>query len=118
MTGGRGTRCGQRSQRTQNNREFLVGRAVELLNRAGAKEIYRLNWPPLILHVQSTMRMGANPSNPSRDGRGSGLSTVPFAGRLSPAGVNATTVRCSDSVERPVLFAGRAQPPTPGVRRA
>jgi choline dehydrogenase-like flavoprotein len=53
----------QRSQRTQNNREFLVGRAVELLRRAGAHEIYRLNWPPLILHVQSTMRMGANPSN-------------------------------------------------------
>jgi hypothetical protein len=53
----------QRSQRTQSNREFLVARAVELLRRAGAHEIYRLNWPPLILHVQSTMRMGANPSN-------------------------------------------------------
>src|SRR5207245_4560775 len=31
--------------------------------RAGAPEIYRLNWPPLILHVQSTMRMGANPAD-------------------------------------------------------
>ena len=53
----------QRSQRTQANREFLVHRAVELLRRAGANEIYRLNWPPLILHVQSTMRMGASASN-------------------------------------------------------
>jgi choline dehydrogenase-like flavoprotein len=53
----------ERTQRTQRNREFLVGRAVELLKRAGAREIYRINWPPLILHVQSTMRMGSDPGN-------------------------------------------------------
>ena len=53
----------KRTQRTLRNRDYLVRKAAQLLRRAGAKEIYRLNWPPLILHVQSTMRMGADPSN-------------------------------------------------------
>ena len=53
----------QRTQRTLRNREFLAGKALALLKHAGAKQVYRLNWPPLILHVQSTMRMGADPSN-------------------------------------------------------
>jgi choline dehydrogenase-like flavoprotein len=53
----------ERTKRTMANREFLVGRAVELLRKAGATEIYRMNWPPLILHVQSTMRMGLDPTN-------------------------------------------------------
>jgi choline dehydrogenase-like flavoprotein len=47
-----------RSERTLKNREFLAGKAVELLKAAGAREVHRVNWPPLILHVQSTMRMG------------------------------------------------------------
>jgi choline dehydrogenase-like flavoprotein len=53
----------KRSRRTLANREFMTRRAVELLRKAGAKEIHRIDWPPLILHVQSTMRMGANPAN-------------------------------------------------------
>jgi choline dehydrogenase-like flavoprotein len=52
-----------RSPRTKKNREYLVGKAVKLLRAAGAKQVLRLDWPPLILHVQSTMRMGADPSN-------------------------------------------------------
>ncbi|MQA88581.1 MAG: FAD-binding protein [Streptosporangiales bacterium] len=48
----------QRSARTERNREFLVGKAVELLRGAGARKIYRLDWGALILHVQSSMRMG------------------------------------------------------------
>ena len=47
-----------RTERTLKNREFLAGKAVQLLKKAGATEIHRLNWAPLILHVQSTMRMG------------------------------------------------------------
>lgn len=47
-----------RSPRTLANREFLAGKAAELLRAAGAREVYRIDWPPLILHVQSTMRMG------------------------------------------------------------
>jgi choline dehydrogenase-like flavoprotein len=47
-----------RSARTLANREFLANKAAELLRAAGAKEVYRIDWPPLILHVQSTMRMG------------------------------------------------------------
>jgi choline dehydrogenase-like flavoprotein len=53
----------RRSARTRANREFMTRRAVELLRKAGAKRIHRIDWPPLILHVQSTMRMGANPAN-------------------------------------------------------
>jgi choline dehydrogenase-like flavoprotein len=52
-----------RTARTRANREFMTRRAVELLRKAGAKQIHRLDWPPLILHVQSTMRMGSNPAN-------------------------------------------------------
>jgi choline dehydrogenase-like flavoprotein len=52
-----------RSARTRKNREYLVGKAVKLLRAAGAKQVLRLDWPPLILHVQSTMRMGSDPSN-------------------------------------------------------
>ncbi|MGH4017717.1 MAG: GMC family oxidoreductase N-terminal domain-containing protein [Pseudonocardiaceae bacterium] len=47
-----------RSARTQRNREFLARKAAELLRGAGAKKVYRLNWAPVILHVQSSMRMG------------------------------------------------------------
>jgi choline dehydrogenase-like flavoprotein len=47
-----------RSGRTVENREFLAKRAVELLRAAGASKVYRINWPPLLFHVHSTMRMG------------------------------------------------------------
>jgi choline dehydrogenase-like flavoprotein len=53
----------ERSQRTLRNRDYLVRKALALLKRAGAREVYRINWPPLILHVQSTMRMGADPAD-------------------------------------------------------
>ncbi len=52
-----------RSARTRRNREFLVGEAVRLLKAAGAKQVYRLDIPPIILHVQSSMRMGARESD-------------------------------------------------------
>ncbi len=51
---------GQRSARTISNREFMARRAGELLRGAGATKVVRLDWPPLILHVQSTMRMGVS----------------------------------------------------------
>ncbi len=53
----------QRSARTLANREFLAGKAADLLRAAGATRVHRINWPPLILHVQSTMRMGLDPSD-------------------------------------------------------
>ncbi|MGH2717686.1 MAG: GMC family oxidoreductase N-terminal domain-containing protein [Actinomycetota bacterium] len=52
-----------RTQRTLNNRAFMVGKAVELLRAGGATEVHHLDWPPLILHVQSTMRMGLDDSD-------------------------------------------------------
>ena len=39
---------------------ILAAEAVELLRAAGAEKVYRIGWPPLILHVQSTMRMGTD----------------------------------------------------------
>jgi choline dehydrogenase-like flavoprotein len=52
-----------RSRRTRRNREYLAKKAAKLLKAAGAREIHRLAWPPLILHVQSTMRMGHDEAN-------------------------------------------------------
>ncbi|HEX3761886.1 MAG TPA: GMC family oxidoreductase N-terminal domain-containing protein [Kofleriaceae bacterium] len=47
-----------RTARTLANREFLAGKATQILRGAGATKVFRLDWAPLILHVQSTMRMG------------------------------------------------------------
>jgi choline dehydrogenase-like flavoprotein len=54
---------GRRSARTVANREFLAGKAAELMRAAGAKEVCRMDDPPLMLHVHSTMRMGHDPSD-------------------------------------------------------
>jgi choline dehydrogenase-like flavoprotein len=48
----------ERSRRTRANREFLAGKAAELLRGAGATKVYRIDWAPILLHVQSSMRMG------------------------------------------------------------
>jgi choline dehydrogenase-like flavoprotein len=52
-----------RTARTVRNREYVARQAVDLLKAAGATKIYRMNFPPLMLHVQSSMRMGSDPSN-------------------------------------------------------
>jgi choline dehydrogenase-like flavoprotein len=52
-----------RSSRTFRNRQFLVEQAVKLLRAAGAKTVHRIDWPPLILHNHSTMRMGHDPAD-------------------------------------------------------
>ncbi|MEH3054407.1 MAG: GMC family oxidoreductase N-terminal domain-containing protein [Patulibacter minatonensis] len=57
----------KRSARTFRNREFLAGRAVQLLRAAGAKKVHRMDWPPLILHGQSTMRMGTSAADSVAD---------------------------------------------------
>jgi choline dehydrogenase-like flavoprotein len=59
-----------RSARTLANREFLAQQAVILLKKAGATKIHRLGWPPLILHVQSTMRMGISADDSVLDASG------------------------------------------------
>jgi choline dehydrogenase-like flavoprotein len=53
-------RAGSRTARTLANREFLARKAADILRGAGAKKVFRLDWGPLILHVQSTMRMGTS----------------------------------------------------------
>lgn len=52
-----------RTARTLANRELLVRKATQILRGAGARKVFRLDWAPLILHVQSTMRMGQDASN-------------------------------------------------------
>ena len=52
-----------RSRRTRSNREFLAREAVRLLKAAGAKEVYRLGAPPLLVHIHSSMRMGERESD-------------------------------------------------------
>ncbi|MQA62539.1 MAG: GMC family oxidoreductase [Actinophytocola sp.] len=60
----------QRTRRTIANRDYLVRRAVEIARGAGAKQVLRLDWPPLILHVQSTMRMGLSEGDSVTDANG------------------------------------------------
>ena len=52
-----------RTARTQENREFMVRKAAEIMRAAGAKKVYRLDWAPLLLHVHSSMRMGESDRN-------------------------------------------------------
>ncbi|MQA59973.1 MAG: FAD-binding protein [Actinophytocola sp.] len=52
-----------RTERTNRNREVMARKAAELLRGAGAKKVYRIDWAPLILHVQSSMRMGESEKN-------------------------------------------------------
>jgi choline dehydrogenase-like flavoprotein len=59
-----------RTARTLANREFLAGKAVEIMRAAGAGFVLRLNWPPMMAHMHSTMRMGADPSNSVVDPNG------------------------------------------------
>ncbi|WP_424188249.1 GMC family oxidoreductase N-terminal domain-containing protein [Actinokineospora sp. G85] len=52
-----------RTPRTRRNRDFLAAKAVEMVRAAGARSVHRMDWAPLLLHVQSSMRMGDNPLN-------------------------------------------------------
>lgn len=52
-----------RTARTQRNREFLNDRAAAILRGAGARKVLRMDWCPLPLHVQSTLRMGSDPAD-------------------------------------------------------
>ena len=53
----------RRSAATVRRRDYLANRAAEILRGAGAKKVYRIDWAPLILHTQSSMRMGADPAD-------------------------------------------------------
>lgn len=39
-------------------RDELCRIATDVLRSAGAKHVHRADWPPMMLHIQSTMRMG------------------------------------------------------------
>lgn len=58
----------QRSARTLANREFLANKAAEILRGAGATKVIRVDWAPLMLHIQSSMRTGTSSDNSVLDG--------------------------------------------------
>jgi choline dehydrogenase-like flavoprotein len=60
----------KRTRRTMANRDFLVNRAVDVARAAGARKVYRMDWAPIILHVQSTMRMGQSEDDSVLDADG------------------------------------------------
>lgn len=59
----------RRTAATVRRRDYLANRAAEILRGAGAKKVYRIDWAPLILHTQSSMRMGADPATSVLDER-------------------------------------------------
>jgi choline dehydrogenase-like flavoprotein len=59
-----------RSARTVANREFLIGKAIELLRAAGARAVHRYGLPPMLFHSMSTMRMGLDPADSVCDENG------------------------------------------------
>ena len=52
-----------RSARTRANREYLAQQAVQMILGAGAEYVHRVNWPSILLHIHSSMRMGSDPNN-------------------------------------------------------
>lgn len=59
-----------RSARTKANRDFLVEKAVEIVRAAGGASVTRVNFAPLLLHMQSSMRMGESADNSVLDESG------------------------------------------------
>lgn len=51
-----------RSRRTIRNRDYLTNRAAEIMRAGGASKIIRMDWNPVLLHMQSSMRMGTAPA--------------------------------------------------------
>jgi choline dehydrogenase-like flavoprotein len=41
----------------------MAALAVRVLRAAGATDVARLNWQPVLIHMQSSMRMGADAAN-------------------------------------------------------
>jgi len=59
-----------RSARTKTNRDFLAGKAVEIMRAAGGTSITRFNLAPILLHLHSSMRMGEDATNSVLDESG------------------------------------------------
>jgi len=60
----------RRSARTVENRRKLADRAARILKAAGATKVIRLDFPPLMLHLQSSMRMGERETDSVLDAQG------------------------------------------------
>jgi choline dehydrogenase-like flavoprotein len=51
------------SSRLQQRAGAERQRAAEMLRNAGATAVHRANWPSILLHIHSSMRMGLDPAN-------------------------------------------------------
>lgn len=56
------------TEESDRRRDELSRHAAEIVRAAGAKRVHRADWPPLYLHMQSSMRMGRDPSTSVVDG--------------------------------------------------
>jgi choline dehydrogenase-like flavoprotein len=59
-----------RTRRSMRNRRFLIARATEILERAGAVAIHQTNPAPIMQHIHSTLRMGHDPRDSVLDASG------------------------------------------------
>ncbi len=53
---------------SDRRRDELSRHAADVLRAAGATRVHRADWPPLYLHMQSSMRMGRDPRTSVVDG--------------------------------------------------
>lgn len=60
----------QRSARTLSNRRQLNEKAARILRAAGATKVVRLDFPPLLLHLHSSLRMGEDAATSVLDADG------------------------------------------------
>jgi choline dehydrogenase-like flavoprotein len=59
-----------RTPRSIRNRRFLIREATRIIERAGAVAIHRINPPPYLAHIHSTLRMGQRASDSVLDRSG------------------------------------------------
>ncbi len=55
---------------SDRRRDMLARMAADILRAGGANRVHRASWPPLYLHMQSSMRMGRDPQTSVVDGNG------------------------------------------------
>jgi choline dehydrogenase-like flavoprotein len=53
--------------RTTRNRDFLIGKAVAILKAAGATQVFNPDTPHTLIHIHSTLRIGASATDSALD---------------------------------------------------
>jgi choline dehydrogenase-like flavoprotein len=58
------------TERSQGRQDWLARKGAEILRAAGAREVHRPRFQPLLTHIMSTMRMGTDPATSVVDATG------------------------------------------------